>query len=130
MYIYRLDMMELLRLVDASLPLNAYEVKNEAAKSTKTLKTLADTPAGIRARNTMHNRVRFDKRKLNIFIYGSRKFIMKEADILRCRNICIYILFGFVRSQLKKKPLVGPIPPCGHIYLFNLCVCTPFLSIC
>jgi len=50
-------MPELLRLFDESLPLSAM---NAAALGPTGKLTLADTPAGITARNTMHNRVLAD----------------------------------------------------------------------
>jgi len=52
-----LPMPELLRLFDESLPLSAM---NAAALGPTGKLTLADTPAGITARNTMHNRVLAD----------------------------------------------------------------------
>jgi len=49
-----LPMGELLRLFDSSLPLSALDASTLSGSG---LLTLADSPAGIAARNTMHNRV-------------------------------------------------------------------------
>ncbi|RLO13646.1 hypothetical protein DYB28_006571 [Aphanomyces astaci] len=51
-----IDMDELLRLVDESLPLSSFSATKVRAGNF----LLADTPAGIRARNTLHNRVKSD----------------------------------------------------------------------
>ncbi|KAG9400911.1 hypothetical protein AC1031_009632 [Aphanomyces cochlioides] len=51
-----IDMGELLRLVEESLPLSSFN----PAKTHGGNFQLADTPAGVRARNTLHNRVKSD----------------------------------------------------------------------
>ena len=52
-----LPMRELLRLFEGALPLAELDPSQLGASGTL---TLADTPAGIAARNTMHNRVTAD----------------------------------------------------------------------